>query len=64
MTRWRPLATQIRLQTSTFLASPIRPITGCAALAAVPGYKPPVLVVTEGELVTVRLTAPVPYQPG
>ena len=37
--------------------------TMCLALAAVPGYKPPLLVVTEGELVTVRFTAPVPLAP-
>lgn len=42
---------------------PVEPITGCVALAAVPGYKPPILVVTEGELVTVRFTAPVPGTP-
>ena len=37
--------------------------TMCLALAAVPGYEPPLLVVTEGELVTVRFTAPVPLVP-
>ncbi len=33
------------------------------ALAAVPGYKPPILVVTQGEVVTVRFTAPVAMSP-
>ena len=35
----------------------------CRAHAAVPGYKPPLLVATEGELVTLRFTAPVPGSP-
>ena len=42
------------------------PLTGlpvCLALAAVPGYKPPILVVTQGEVVTVRFTAPVAMSP-
>ncbi len=37
--------------------------TRCLALALAPDYKPPVLVVTEGETVTVRFTPPVPGVP-
>ncbi len=35
----------------------------CLALARPPGYQPPILVVTEGETVTVRFTPPVPGTP-
>jgi hypothetical protein len=42
---------------------PADPTGFCVALAVAPGYKPPILVVTEGELVTVRFTAPVPGNP-
>lgn len=37
--------------------------TVCLALAVTPGYQPPILVVTQGELVTVRFTAPVAMTP-
>ena len=37
--------------------------TLCLALAVAPGYQPPILVVTQGELVTVRFTAPVAMTP-
>jgi len=37
--------------------------TVCLALAVAPGYQPPILVVTQGELVTVRFTAPVAMTP-
>ena len=38
--------------------------TRCVVLGAPPaGYKPPLLVVTQGEVVTVRFTAPVPLRP-
>ena len=37
--------------------------TVCLALAMAPGYQPPLLVVTQGELVTVRFTAPVAMTP-
>jgi hypothetical protein len=43
---------------------PADPTGSCRALAVVPGYKPPLLVVTEGELITARFTAPVPGAPG
>ena len=35
----------------------------CVALARPPGYQPPILVVTEGETVTVRFTPPMPGTP-
>ena len=37
--------------------------TVCLALAIAPGYQPPILLVTQGELVTVRFTAPVAMTP-
>jgi hypothetical protein len=37
--------------------------TMCLALSAMPGYQPPLLTVTEGEVVTVRFTSPVPLVP-
>lgn len=42
---------------------PIGPLTGCVALARPPVYKPPTLVVTQGELVTVHFPASVPMTP-
>lgn len=42
---------------------PTGPLTRCVALAAVPGYKPPLLVVTQGEVVAVRFTAPIALVP-
>ena len=42
---------------------PAEPTSFCVALAVAPGYKPPILVVTEGDLVTVRFTAPTPGTP-
>ena len=42
---------------------PVGESTRCLALAVAPGYQPPLLVVTQGELVTVRFTSPVPMSP-
>jgi len=42
---------------------PADPNRVCLALARPPGYQPPILVVTEGETVTVRFTPPVPGTP-
>ncbi len=42
---------------------PTGPLTGCLALASVPGYQPPLFTVTQGEVVTVRFTAPVALVP-
>jgi len=42
---------------------PVTDSTGCVALTPAPGYKPPILVVTQGEVVTVRFTAPVAMSP-
>jgi hypothetical protein len=42
---------------------PADPTRVCVALARLPGYQPPILVVTEGETVTVRFTPPVPGTP-
>ena len=42
---------------------PAGEMTKCLALALAPGYQPPILVVTRGELVTVRFTAPVAMTP-
>lgn len=40
-----------------------RPLTTCLALAVTPGYQPPLLVVTQGETVTVRFTSQPPLTP-
>ncbi|MGI8809710.1 MAG: hypothetical protein ACR2KK_18090 [Acidimicrobiales bacterium] len=42
---------------------PVGQLTGCVALAVAPGYKPPILVVTQGETVTVRFTMSVAMIP-
>lgn len=42
---------------------PAEPNRFCVALARPLGYQPPILVVTEGETVTVRFTPPVPGTP-
>jgi hypothetical protein len=42
---------------------PTEPTGFCVALSRAPGYQPPLLVVTEGEVVTVRFTGPVPGTP-
>lgn len=42
---------------------PADPNRVCVALARPQGYQPPILVVTEGETVTVRFTPPVPGPP-
>ena len=42
---------------------PVTGLTSCLALALPLGYKPPVLVVTQGEVVTVSFTAPLAMTP-
>ena len=42
---------------------PTQPLSVCRALSVVAGYQPPILAVTEGEVVTVRFTPPVPGTP-